>query len=119
MKDLCRNQPPLCRCIRWGDEDFDVEVDHLIHNFEFLRLELEYDMLAPGAHCDSWQHFAPTVHFTSGTKEEPDTSPRLLEFLHLPFIHQVHQNQCGYPPIPYLPKESVLTTFFRRNNKRH
>lgn len=34
-------------------------------------------------------------------------------------IHQVHQNQCGYPPIPYLPKESVLTTFFRRNNKRH
>ena len=49
MKDLCRNQPPLCRCIRWGDEDFDMEVDYLIHNFEFLRLELEYDTLAPGA----------------------------------------------------------------------
>lgn len=49
MKESCRNQPPLCRCIRWGDEDFDVEVDHLIHNFEFLRLELEYDTLAPGA----------------------------------------------------------------------
>ena len=49
MKDLCRNQPPLCRCIRWENEDFDVEVDHLIHNFEFLHLELEYDMLAPGA----------------------------------------------------------------------
>ena len=46
MNDLCRNQPPLCRCIRWGDEDFDVEVDHLIHNFEFLRLELEYDNIS-------------------------------------------------------------------------
>ena len=49
MKDLCRNQPPLCQCIRWGDEDFDVEVDHLIQNFEFLHLELEYDILVPGA----------------------------------------------------------------------
>ena len=50
---------------------------------------------------------------------EPDTSPKLLEFLHLPFIHQVRQSQCGYPPIPYSPKELVLTTFFHRNNRRH
>ena len=49
MKDLCKNQPSLCRCIRWGNEDFDMEVDHLIRNFQFLHLELEYDALAPGA----------------------------------------------------------------------
>ena len=49
MQNLCTNRSPLCRCIRWEDEDFDVEVDHLIQNFEFLRLDLEYDELAPGA----------------------------------------------------------------------
>ena len=48
MRDLCKNLPPLCRCIHWGEEDFDVEIDHLLHYFEFLRLELEYTTLAPG-----------------------------------------------------------------------
>lgn len=51
MQDCCRNQPPLCQCIHWGDEDFDVEVDHLTRNFEFRRLALEYTTLEPGALC--------------------------------------------------------------------
>ena len=35
----------LCRCIDWPDEDFDVEIDHFIRNFEFLHVELEYASL--------------------------------------------------------------------------
>jgi len=41
----CPNTEPYCKCINWKDEDFDVEVDHLIHNFEFLRLEMTYSVL--------------------------------------------------------------------------
>ena len=41
----CPNAEPYCKCINWKDEDFDVEVDHLIHNFEFLRLEMTYSVL--------------------------------------------------------------------------
>lgn len=48
MKKTCNNPEPLCRCINWGDEDFDVEIDHLIRNFEFLRFDLEYDALELG-----------------------------------------------------------------------
>lgn len=48
MKKTCNTPEPLCRCINWGDEDFDVEIDHLIRNFEFLRFALEYDALEPG-----------------------------------------------------------------------
>lgn len=48
MKKTCNNPELLCRCINWGDEDFDVEIDHLIHNFEFLRFDLEYDALELG-----------------------------------------------------------------------
>ena len=48
MKKLCNHPEPLCRCIDWKDEDFDVEIDHLIHNFEFLRFALEYEALEPG-----------------------------------------------------------------------
>lgn len=47
MKKLCNHPEPLCRCIDWKDEDFDVEIDHLIHNFEFLRFDLEYEALEP------------------------------------------------------------------------
>ena len=52
MQELCKQEEPLCRCIHWGDEDFDVEVHHLIEHFEFLRMELEYSSLEPGA---SWR----------------------------------------------------------------
>ena len=38
----CQKKDQLCRCIDWPDEDFDVEIDHFIRNFEFLHLELEY-----------------------------------------------------------------------------
>ena len=31
----CQKQDQLCRCIDWHDEDFDVEIDHFIQNFEF------------------------------------------------------------------------------------
>lgn len=48
MKKTCNTPEPLCRCINWGEEDFDVEIDHLIRNFEFLRFALEYDALEPG-----------------------------------------------------------------------
>lgn len=48
MKKPCNNPEPLCRCIDWKDEDFDVEIDHLIRNFEFLRFDLEYVALEPG-----------------------------------------------------------------------
>ena len=41
----CQKQDQLCRCIDWHDEDFDVEIDHFIRNFEFLRVELEYASL--------------------------------------------------------------------------
>ena len=41
----CQKQDQLCRCIDWHDEDFDVEIDHFIQNFEFLRVELEYASL--------------------------------------------------------------------------
>lgn len=41
----CQKQDQLCRCINWHDEDFDVEVDHFIRNFEFLHVELEYASL--------------------------------------------------------------------------
>lgn len=34
----CQKQDQLCRCIDWHDEDFDVEIDHFIQNFEFLRV---------------------------------------------------------------------------------
>lgn len=42
---ICQNQEPICRCIDWQDEDFDVEVDHFIRNFEFRHIELEYTAL--------------------------------------------------------------------------
>lgn len=48
MKKLCNRPEPLCRCIDWKDEDFNVEIDHLIHNFDFLRFTLEYEALGPG-----------------------------------------------------------------------
>lgn len=41
----CQKQDQLCRCIDWHDEDFDVEIDHFIQNFEFLHVELEYASL--------------------------------------------------------------------------
>lgn len=41
----CQKKDPLCQCIDWHDEDFDVEIDHFIKNFEFLRMELEYTSL--------------------------------------------------------------------------
>ena len=31
----CQKKDQLCRCIDWPDEDFDVEIDHFIRNFEF------------------------------------------------------------------------------------
>lgn len=47
MKKLCNHPEPLCRCIDWKNEDFDVEIDHLVYNFEFLRFTLEYEALGP------------------------------------------------------------------------
>ena len=41
----CQKKDQLCRCIDWPDEDFDVEIDHFIRNFEFLHVELEYASL--------------------------------------------------------------------------
>ena len=41
----CQKKDQLCRCIDWPDEDFDVEIDHFIRNFEFLHVELEYCLL--------------------------------------------------------------------------
>lgn len=41
----CQKKDQLCRCIDWPDEDFDVEIDHFIQNFEFLHVELEYASL--------------------------------------------------------------------------
>ena len=113
---------------KWNTEFMVATLKRILEEYKDIQMIFNY---APGyeeedarniyklLHYDNWQHFVPTVHFTSGTKEEPDTSPKLLEFLHLPFIHQVRQSQCGYPPIPYSPKELVLTTFFHRNNRRH
>lgn len=45
MSILCHNTKPYCTCINWKDEDFDVEIDHLIQNFEFSHLKLEYTTL--------------------------------------------------------------------------
>ena len=47
----CQKKDQLCRCIDWPDEDFDVEIDHFIRNFEFLHVELEYASLDAGAAC--------------------------------------------------------------------
>lgn len=49
MGKFCHNQEPYCTCINWKDEDFDVEIDHLVHNFEFARLEVTYPELSTTA----------------------------------------------------------------------
>lgn len=39
----------LCQCVDWGAEDASPAVEHMLRNYEFDHLELEYPSLDQGA----------------------------------------------------------------------
>ena len=49
MSEKCKVQERLCRCVDWHEGETADWVDHLLHNYEFERLTLDYSTLEKGA----------------------------------------------------------------------
>lgn len=49
MSEKCKVQERLCRCMDWHEGETADWVDHLLHNYEFERLTLDYSTLEKGA----------------------------------------------------------------------
>lgn len=49
MSEKCKMQEHLCRCVDWHEGETADWVDHLLHNYEFERLTLDYSTLEKGA----------------------------------------------------------------------
>lgn len=49
MLDTCKNKEALCQCVDWSCEDAGTVVDHLLNNYEFDHLDLNYPSLDQGA----------------------------------------------------------------------
>ena len=45
MSEKCKVQERLCRCVDWHEGETADWVDHLLHNYEFERLTLDYSTL--------------------------------------------------------------------------
>ena len=49
MSEKCKVQERLCRCVDWHEGETADWVDHLLHNYEFERLTLDYSTLEKGS----------------------------------------------------------------------
>lgn len=45
----CKNKEAVCQCVDWSCEDAGAVVDHLLKNYEFDHLDLDYSSLDHGA----------------------------------------------------------------------
>lgn len=45
MLDKCKTKENLCQCVDWSGEDGTDIIDHLLHNYEFDRMVLDYSTL--------------------------------------------------------------------------
>ena len=48
MSEKCKVQESLCRCVDWHEGETADWVDHLLRNYEFDRLMLDYSTLEKG-----------------------------------------------------------------------
>lgn len=48
MSEKCKVQESLCRCVDWHEGETADWVDHLLRNYEFERLTLDYSTLEKG-----------------------------------------------------------------------
>lgn len=49
MKKDCNNKENLCQCIDWKTDDTPALVDHILQNYEFDNLALDYTTLDQGS----------------------------------------------------------------------
>lgn len=49
MSEKCKVQERLCRCVDWHEGETADWVDHLLHNYEFERLTMDYSTLEKGS----------------------------------------------------------------------
>ena len=45
----CKNKEAVCQCVDWSCEDAGTVVEHLLKNYEFDHLDLDYSSLDHGA----------------------------------------------------------------------
>lgn len=116
----CPNTEPYCKCINWKDEDFDVEVDHLIHNFEFLRLEMTYSVLdetSPIRLCEIGRCRKCRGRICIGaTESRAGLVSKRLEWLYFIAFERLRQRRLSEPVTPEV-FQALFPALFHENDQ--
>lgn len=120
MTNPCPNTEAYCNCINWKDEDFDVEVDHLIHNFEFLRLEMTYsvlDEISPIRMCEIGRCRKCGGRICIGATE-PHAEPvgKRLEWLYFIAFERLRQRRLS-EPVSLEVFQALFPALFHENDQ--
>lgn len=120
MTISCPNTEPYCKCINWKDEDFDVEVDHLIHNFEFLRLEMTYSVLdetSPIRMCEIGRCLKCGGRICIGaTESHAEPVSKRLEWLYFIAFERLRQHRLSEPVTPEV-FQALFPALFHENDQ--